>query len=155
MIFVTLGTFEMQFKRLLNEIESLNLKEEVIIQSGYNEFSSNKYTVIKFMNKDEFRNNLINADIVICHGGVGSILEALNLNKKIIAIPRLSKYNEHVDDHQVEIVNKFTKNKYILSSMDEKNLYSLINQIKNFEPRKYYSNSDYFLNKIDNYINSL
>lgn len=155
MIFVTVGTFKMQFNRLLRVVESLNLRDEIIIQSGYNEFLSNKYKVKKFMNKDEFRCNLINADIVICHGGVGSILEALRLNKKIIAIPRLAKYNEHVDDHQVEIVKKLTHEKYILSSIDEKELPILIEKIKDFNPDSYYSSITEFINILDNYIENL
>lgn len=155
MIFVTVGTFNMQFERLLNEIESLNLEDEVIIQSGYNEFTSNKYIVKKFMEKDEFKNNLIKADIVICHGGVGSILEALSLDKKIIAIPRLSKYNEHVDDHQIEIINKFTKDKYILSSTNEKEISILIDKIKEFNPYKYYSLRDNFIAQLSKYIDNI
>ncbi|CEH33393.1 undecaprenyldiphospho-muramoylpentapeptide beta-N-acetylglucosaminyltransferase [Romboutsia lituseburensis] len=120
MIFVTLGTFEMKFTRILNQLEKLDLKDKVIIQSGHTHFKSNKYQVINFMGKEEFRYYLEKADIVICHGGVGSILEAINFKKRVIAIPRLIKYNEHVDNHQVEIVKKFIKEGYIIGTINEK-----------------------------------
>lgn len=152
MIFVTLGTFEMKFKRLLDEIELLDIKDEVVIQSGYTNFKSSKYKVINFMNKDEFKENLTKADLVICHGGVGSILEAINNNKKVIAIPRLEKHNEHVDDHQIEIVNKFTNNGYILSSQNEKDLKKLIEKSKEYNFRNYYSDTKRIVDILDEYI---
>lgn len=155
MIFVTLGTFEMKFKRILEAIESLDIKDEVIIQSGYTDFKSNKYKVQKLMSKDEFNKNLNEAELVICHGGVGSILEAINNNKKVISIPRLEKYNEHVDDHQVEIVEKFTKQGYILSSKNEKDLANLIEEAKEFKFRKYKSDINKFIDKLDMYIETI
>lgn len=152
MIFVTLGTFEMKFERILKEIESLDINDEVIIQSGYTDFKSNKYRVVKFMDKDEFKMNLDKADLIICHGGVGTILEAINNNKKVIAIPRLEKYDEHVDNHQIEIVEKFTNQGYILSSKNEKNLKKLMKKSREFDFKSYHSDIDKFIDTLDMYI---
>lgn len=152
MIFVTLGTFEMKFERILKEIEALDINDEVIIQSGYTEFESNKHKVFKFMEQDEFDKVLNKADLIISHGGVGSILGAINNNKKIIAIPRLKIHNEHVDNHQTEIVDKFTKEGYILSSKNEKDLKKLIEISKNFNFKMYYSDKENFIDKLDSYI---
>ncbi len=152
MIFVTLGTFEMKFERILKEIERLDLKDEVIIQSGYTDFKSGKNKVVKFMDKEDFKENLNRANIVICHGGIGSILEALNNNKKVIAIPRLQKYSEHVDNHQIEIVEKLTKQGYILSSKNEKDLKYLIEKAKTFNFKRYHSDTQRLIDKLEMYI---
>lgn len=118
MIFVTLGTHELPFKRLLEYIEKLDIDDEVIIQSGNTEFSSMKYKVVPFMDSNDFDNIINQCDLVICHAGVGTILSALKKNKKIIALPRLSKYNEHNDDHQLEIATKFDKKGYIITCLN-------------------------------------
>ena len=115
MIFVTLGTHELEFTRLLEYLEKMEIKEEVIIQCGNTKYNSKKYKIIPFLSQNEFSDIMEKCDLLICHGGVGSILSALKQNKKVIAVPRLSKYNEHNDDHQIEICDKFDRKGYILS----------------------------------------
>jgi UDP-N-acetylglucosamine transferase subunit ALG13 len=94
---------------------------------------------------DEFNNLLKKADIIITHGGVGSILNAIKLGKKVIAVPRLKKYDEHINDHQLQVIEKMTKEGYILSTEDEKKLPDKIKEIANFEPKVYTSNTDNFI----------
>ena len=77
MIFVTLGTHELGFKRMLQYLEDMNIDEEIIIQSGNTEFSSNKYKVIPFLSPKEFNEYMNKSDLIITHGGVGSILTGL------------------------------------------------------------------------------
>lgn len=155
MIFVTVGTFEMPFNRLLESLEKLNLEEKIIIQSGYNNFKSKKYKTVSFMNNDEFEQCINDARLVICHGGVGSILSAIKKHKKVIAIPRLEKYNEHVDDHQIEIVNKFYDSGYILKCNDEKQLQSIINSANLFEPKEYILKNNRLISFIERTIELL
>ena len=59
--------------------------------------------------QDEFAKLVDKADVIITHGGVGSIITAITKGKKVIAVPRLGKYNEHVNDHQVEIIESFNE----------------------------------------------
>ena len=63
----------------------------------------------------EFNETIEKSDYIITHGGVGSIIDSLKKNKKVIAVPRLGKYNEHVNDHQVEIIESFNENNFSLS----------------------------------------
>ena len=56
------------------------------------------------------------ADYIITHGGVGTITDALKLGKKIIAVPRLSKYKEHVNDHQLQIIENFSEKGFIVGA---------------------------------------
>ena len=158
MIFVSLGTNDKSFRRLLDKIDkeiSLgNIKDKVIVQSGYTKYESKNMDIIDLMSMEDFNKNIGDCDILITHGGVGTILDGLKLGKKIIAFPRLSKYQEHVNDHQVEIVNEFYECGYILTGEID-NLVKLINKCKDFNPKSYVSNNYKFNKLIRDYIDSL
>ena len=158
MIFVTLGTNDKSFKRLLDaferEIKLGNIKDKVVVQSGFTKYESNYMQVIDLMSMQEFKNNIEKCDLLVTHGGVGTILDGLKLGKKIIAFPRLSKYKEHVNDHQVEIINEFYKEGYILTG-DVKNLKEIIDNSKTFTPKPYKSNNYRFNKMIRDFIDSI
>ena len=158
MIFVSLGTNDKSFTRLLDKIEDEiklgNIKDKVIVQSGYTKYESKNMEIIDLMPMEEFNKNINDCDILITHGGVGTILDGLKLGKKIIAFPRLSKYQEHVNDHQVEIISEFNACGYILTGeLDE--LASLIKQCKDFKPKSYKSNNYKFNKMIRNFIDNI
>ena len=105
MIFVTLGTQDKAFKRLLSDIQECIdkgvIKEKVIVQAGYTKYDSKEMEIFDLLDKDDFDKYIKECDLLITHGGVGSILTGLKNNKKVIAAPRLAKYNEHMNDHQL------------------------------------------------------
>ena len=101
--------------------------------------------------------NLINikeCDLLITHGGVGSILTGLKNNKKVIASPRLFKYNEHMNDHQIQIVSRFSEMGYILAYNEEDKLEDVLEKSKKFKPKKYVSNTDKVIKIIKNFIDN-
>lgn len=116
MIFVMLGTQKQGFNRLLEEVENCDIlkDEEIIAQIGHTKYTSNNIKTIDFIESEELKNYVAKAEFVITHGGVGSIFSALLKNKKVIAMPRLKKYGEHVDDHQIEICKKLSSMNYIV-----------------------------------------
>ncbi|MDF2865810.1 MAG: hypothetical protein K0R72_628 [Clostridia bacterium] len=116
MVFVTLGTQNQSFERLLKEIESCKVlnKEEIIAQVGHTKFVSEKIKTIDFLDEEEFNRYIEKCEFVITHGGVGSIFSSLLKGKKVIAMPRIKKYGEHVDDHQIEICEKLASLDYIV-----------------------------------------
>ena len=157
MILVTLGTQDKQFKRLLDniqkEIDAGNIKDRVVVQAGYTKYNSKDMEIFDLIDRDKF-NDLINkCDLLITHGGVGSILTGLKNNKKVIVCPRLSKYKEHINDHQVQIVDNFYNSGYILKYCEEDNLKEILKQAKKFKPKKYISNTDNFIKIIEKFIN--
>ena len=159
MIFVTLGTQDKSFKRLLEtiqkQIELGNIKDKVIVQAGYTKFKSKDMEIFDYVPMEKFNEYLKECDILITHGGVGNILSGLKNNKKIIAAARLAKYGEHTNDHQLQIVNKFAKEGYILKLEDFSKLDALLIKCKTFKPKKYVSNTKNFCKKLKEEIDKL
>lgn len=156
MILVLLGTQNNNFYRLLEEIEKLIKKEiiqeEVIVQAGYTKYQSNIMKILDFVSKEELEQMENKADLIITHGGVGSILQSITKNKKVIAVPRLHEYQEHVNNHQKEIVELFDKKGYIIGIQSLEELEQAIQKIKNFEPKSYQQNNQKMLKIIEEFI---
>lgn len=158
MILVLLGTQNNSFYRLLKEIERLiqskEIKEEVIVQAGYTKYTSKNMKILDFVSKEELEELLSKADLIIAHGGVGSILLSITKDKKVIAVPRLHKYEEHVNDHQKDIVELFNKKGYIIGVQGVEELEQAIHQVEKFKPKKYKQNNDRMLKIIEDFIES-
>ncbi len=158
MIFVTLGTQDKSFKRLLEnidkEIEKGIIKDKVIVQAGHTKYNSKNMEIFDLIDKDKFDKYINECDLLITHGGVGSIITGLKNNKKVIACPRLAKYNEHINDHQLQIIERFVENNYILSYYENDNLEDILKKVSKFKPNKYKSNTENMINLITKYIDN-
>ena len=110
MIFVTVGTHEQPFNRLIEYIDNMSKKgiieEEVIIQTGYSSYEPKYCKWSKLFSYSDMVKNVQAARIVITHGGPASFIMPLQIGKIPIVVPRQKEFHEHVNDHQVE----FTKN---------------------------------------------
>jgi len=107
MIFVTVGTHEQQFNRLImfmDEWAELN-KETVIIQTGFSSYEPNYCIWKNIYSYSDMITNIKNARIVITHGGPSSIIMSLQNGKIPIVVPRRKEYGEHVNNHQVDFCN--------------------------------------------------
>lgn len=105
MIFVTVGTHEQPFNRLIGCMDELKgrnvIQEEVIMQTGYSTYVPQYCQWKKMLSYDEMSENVRNARIVITHGGPASFFMPLQLGKTPIVVPRQKRYGEHVNDHQL------------------------------------------------------
>ena len=159
MVFVMLGTQNNSFHRLLEEIDRLiNLKkidEKVIVQAGYTKYKSNNMEIFDLISKEKLENYQKEANYIITHGGVGSIITSIKLGKKVIAVSRKHEYLEHVNNHQEEIVELFDKKGYIIGIQDVSNLGQAIDKLKDFVPNEYKLNNKKMLNIIENYVDNL
>lgn len=159
MIFVTLGSQKFQFNRLLKEIDRLveekSITEEVFAQIGYSDYKPKNYAYKEFLNRDEFSQIMYECETVITHGGTGAIIGAIKKNKKVVAIPRLKKFNEHVDDHQLQITNQFKDMGFIESINDIVELEKVINNLKLVKFKPYTSNTKNIIESIEKFINSI
>ncbi|HIS88748.1 TPA: glycosyltransferase [Candidatus Avigastranaerophilus faecigallinarum] len=113
MIFVTVGTHEQPFNRLVKKIDDLvaegTIKEKVVIQTGFSTYKPVHCEGHKMMSFEEMQKTLKDARIVITHGGPSSFIEALQFGKVPIVVPRQEKYHEHVNNHQVDFTKLIEK----------------------------------------------
>ena len=151
MIFVTVGSQKFQFNRLLKAVDELQTDEEIFAQIGYSDYKPQNYNYKDFLDREEFTAWQEKADIVITHGGTGAIIGAVKKGKKVIAVPRLKKYSEHVDDHQIQLVKQFKDLNLIYACMDGE-LQNALNVVENTTFNEYSSNTDRIVKSIEEFI---
>lgn len=142
MILVLLGTQNNSFHRLLEEIdkniENGNIKEEVVVQAGYTKYEpvtkKKKMKIFDTIPKKELEKLIEKANLVISHGGVGSMVTANQKGKKVIAVPRYKKYNEHVNDHQIETIKIFESKGYVMLAENVPDLSKILEKARDFKP---------------------
>ena len=150
MIFVTLGTQDKHFDRLLKAVYKLETDEKIVAQIGSTEFKSSKpeekFEIHKFLSNEEFEKYMDEARVVITHAGVGTIVYGLKKHKKMIVAARLKKYGEHVNDHQLQILQTFASEGYIIPLENFDDLPKLL-EIE-FTPKEWKSNNNTFNRKL-------
>ena len=156
MILVVLGTQDKQFTRLLDTVEDcINkgfIKDRVVVQAGQTKYESKNMEIFDLLPAPEFEKLMDEADIIITHGGAGTILSEKKKGKRVIAAARLAKYKEHHNDHQKQIIGEFASKGYILELRDFNKLDVMLKKAKTFQPKKFESNTDNMIELIENYI---
>ena len=156
MIFITLGSQKFQFNRLLKAVDKLvenaTITDKVFAQIGYSDYNPQNYQFTRFLDRDEIAKIIEEADIVITHGGTGSIMEAVKKGKKVIAIPRRMKYGEHIDDHQLQVVRQFKDLNLICECDDAEKISDALNLVKKSTYKKYVSNTPKIIDSIINFL---
>ena len=156
MIFVTLGSQKFQFNRLLMELDKLveekKISNDIFAQIGYSDYKPKNYEFKEFLDREQFAEIMERCEIVITHGGTGAIVGAVKREKKVIAVPRLSKFGEHVDDHQLQIIDQFTDMNFIVGVKDTNEIYEALEQLKTIEFKKYISNTENIIKSIEEFL---
>lgn len=159
MIFITLGSQKFQFNRLLKAVDDLIergiIQDEVFAQTGYSTYTPKHYKSKAFLDRNTFLAIEGKTDIVITHGGTGAIIGAVKQGKKVIAVPRLAKYKEHVDDHQLQLVKQFDEMNLICGCMNCDELESAIKEVKSKKYNSYTSNTHSILASIERFIEGI
>lgn len=148
MIYVTLGTQPCDFSRCLKMIEDLvkvrAIEEKIIAQIGYTDYKPSCMECYDFIPEKEYQKLIYDARVIISHAGTGALFSSIKKGKKLIAVARLNKYGEMVNNHQLEITQKLSKDGYILDGTHS--LVTAWDMIDNFVPRQF----DFFNNIPDN-----
>ena len=125
MIFVTVGTHEQPFNRLIQKIDELKkdgtIQDDVIIQTGFSTYEPKYCQWSKLIPYQQMVKNVADARIVITHGGPASFIMTLQVGKTPIVVPRQHQFNEHVNDHQVEFsrfIEEKQKNIIVVEEID-------------------------------------
>lgn len=150
MILVLLGTQKHEFKRLVNKVLEINTKEKIIIQLGFTKMNidSKNIECFDFVEQSVLEKLIKESSFVITHAGSGSITTSLKLNKYVLVMPRLKKYNEHINDHQLEIVEDYINRNLIIKIDEFSDINDIIKSIKSIKLYKFESNNDYFLEQL-------
>lgn len=156
MIFITVGSQKFQFNRLLRKMDELiqggAVKDEVFAQTGASDYRPVHYPWIDFMNATLYAEMEERADLILTHGGTGAILGGVKKGKKVIAVPRLACYGEHVDDHQIQLLAQFEKMKIICVCWDIDRLGDLLKEIQEIELQPYQSNTAAIISSIETFL---
>ena len=118
MIYITLGTQNNDFSRCLKEFEKIvakyNITEEVVVQKGYTNYTPAGFKCIDFVSETDYQTYINKASIVISHAGSGALFSSIAKHKKVIAVARLAKYGEMINNHQTELVKKLEEEGYLI-----------------------------------------
>lgn len=164
MIFVTVGTHEQSFERLIREIDELKgngtIKEDVFIQTGFTDYVPKNCEWSKLVSFKDMDNKVSEARIVITHGGPASFIAPLQKGKIPIVVPRQFEFDEHVNNHQVDFAKQVEKRKkniivvYDIKDLKDKILnYDKI--IKKMNNSNNTSNNKKFCQNFENEIKSI
>jgi beta-1,4-N-acetylglucosaminyltransferase len=107
LIFVTVGGMR-AFERLTKEMDRVagELDEQVVMQIGSTDYEPKNCDYFRFMPRNDIEGFYAGARVIVCHAGGGSILTALEHNKPLVLVPRMKRYGEVFDDHQLEIARE-------------------------------------------------
>lgn len=132
--------------RILDELceEGVLNGKDIVAQTGYDNYHSNYYQTFDYIGDDEFKTLISESDVVITHAGTGTVTSALKAHKKVILFPRLAAYDEHYDDHQLELCDLFAGGGFALCAQNKDELKECILHIDSFNPKEFISNKDNF-----------
>jgi UDP-N-acetylglucosamine transferase subunit ALG13 len=139
-IFVSLGTHPQQFNRILKELDSLlaskKIRAAVFAQTGNSDFEPKNFSFKRFISSAAMASEIAKADIVVSHGGAGSIIDALSQKKPLVIVPRLKAFGEHTNDHQLDLAKAMEREGKAIAVLDMKRLGSAIKKAASFKPKQ-------------------
>ena len=158
MIFLTIGTLH-PFDRLVKTVDELvgagRIEESVIGQIGFGNYQPRHIEFFPVLEKKEFDDYMKKASLIISHAGMGSIITAINLQKPMIVMPRLQKYREHVNDHQLDTARKFEELGIVLVANTDDELVEKIAMVPHFKPAKREAKIDTLVSRIEAFLNGI
>lgn len=159
MLFVTVGTHRQSFSRLVKAVDDLVadnvIKDKVVMQIGNTDYIPKKCKWFRFVKSQKSILDYIKrADVVITHGGAGSIINSVKMHKPTIVVPRYKKLGEHTNDHQVDLATALSKRGRVIAVYDINNITAAIHKAKSMKIITLPENSN-AVKIITDYISSL
>jgi beta-1,4-N-acetylglucosaminyltransferase len=153
LIFVTVGGMR-AFERLVKEMDRIagELDEQVVMQLGSTDYEPKNCDYFRFMPRNDMEEFHAGARVVVCHAGSGSILTTLAHNKPLVLVPRLKRYGEVFDDHQLEIAREM-ESRGVTVVYDISNLESAIENV-NIRPMEFRSETT-LVRRLKEYLDQL
>ena len=139
-VLVTVGSMaEKKFTRLFQAVDELCRQgvlqgEMVTAQVGFDGYRSRYYQCFDMVSRETFEEMIRRSDLIITHAGTGTVVTCLKNRKKVIVFPRMAQYDEHYDDHQLELAELFSRENHVLTALDLPQLVQCISQLDDFHP---------------------
>jgi beta-1,4-N-acetylglucosaminyltransferase len=136
-IFVTVGTHPQSFRRLIIKMDELATKHpewSVFGQIGHTDYTPKHFPFTQLIPETAYSKKIAQSDVVISHGGAGAIIHAMQMRKKLVLVPRLEKFNEHTNDHQLDLARSLEKSKKVISVQNVSDLEKALKKTSSFHP---------------------
>lgn len=135
MILVTVGNYYKGFPRLVEKMDEIagKISEDVTMQIGNTDFEPRNADYFRFTSEAKINELYLDARIVVCHDGAGSMLTALKYNKPTIVIPRLKEYGEHAYDNPADLAKELEREKRVILVFDVNRLEEVIRRIETIQ----------------------
>ncbi len=157
MILLTVGTYPLPFDRLVKAVDAAITKkfvgEVVFAQIGLCSYRPENMEYVEMLQKEAFDSYFQKASSVISHAGIGTITMALDNEKPLLVMPRMKRYKEHVNDHQIDTAREFGELGHILVAYDVEDLPDGIRKLKSFIPRERKASPDAVAERIAHFLN--
>lgn len=157
MIFLTVGTL-FPFDRLVRAVDEAVaegiIDQQVFAQIGRTNYPPKNIEYVEVIDKHTFDNKVAEANYIISHAGIGSITMALENDKPTLVMPRMKRFKEHVNDHQVATARKFEELGHVLVAYDVEDFPDSICKLKNFIPKKRKANPEAVADRIYRFLSS-
>ncbi len=158
MIFLTVGTlfpFDRLVKAVDNAIAEGLIRQKVFAQIGKTSFKPKNMQYVEVFDKGRFDEKVADADYLISHAGIGSIAMALECNKPLLVMPRMKRFKEHVNDHQVATARRFEQLGHLLAIYCEEELPNKLQQLRSFVPKPRENQAKAVTNRIAKFLKLL
>jgi UDP-N-acetylglucosamine transferase subunit ALG13 len=155
MIFLTVGTqfpFDRLVKAVDKAIEHNGCAVEIFAQIADSSYRPRYFDSVPYLQKDDFDRNMHRASSIISHAGMGTITAALDSKKPMLVMPRLRKYGEVVNDHQVAIAKKFEQMGHLVVAYNEDDISEKIKTLEQFVPTDRKKSVDAVTQRISSFI---
>lgn len=157
-VLITIGSMvEKKFTRLFKTVdelceEGILVGKDVIAQVGFDNYDSKYYKCFDMIADEDFKRIISESDLIIAHAGTGTVISSIKQGKKVIIFPRMAQYDEHYDDHQLELAELFTKQGYVLQARNKDELKNCILNLDEFTPVPFVSNNANMNNLVIDFI---
>ena len=156
-VFASVGTHPQPFDRLLKEIDKFAAGAKnfsFFAQTGNSSYEPKNFRFKKFLNDEEYSRSISEADIIISHAGAGTIISSMLQKKKLIVVPRLLRYGEHTNDHQIDLAEALAGEGKVIAVMEISGLGEAIANSAKFRPN-IASNKRGLINAVSEFIDAL
>ncbi len=155
MIFLTVGSaypFDRLVKAVDDFIEQSIICEKVYAQIGKSGYTTRNMPSVPLLPIHNFNEHLQNADAVISHAGIGTILTCMELDKPLLVVPRRKRYSEIVADHQIDTARKYERSGLLLVAYEIEELPNKIEQLRTFRSNKEHRNREEIVEHIERFL---